>query len=353
MKKLLKQLAILILLFVGISLAYAQGDADLELKPSSTEANNGEEFTVDIVLKNPGLQNVISVRSWLTYDPAVLEALNIDTSASLFTLAAPGEDEINAGEGRVKIGRSNITGGFSDAETTVATVHFKVLATYEGNATISFYDYQVSELGHTSVNIIDQGFPLNILSKEPESIQIKVNPGVGAEPAPAPAPTPEPLPAPAPTPEIGGPIFAADLIRPVNLRVHTGPGYVDLKWDAEYDPKRVGFNIYYGQMSGQYTRRRSIENFNTYRLDGLTNGVTYYLAVTAYDQLNRESDYSNEVGVIVNQPLSSTHPFEGLMAPMLARIPVQPENGPIVWWLIVSAMGLSATIVFRRKKSIN
>ena len=345
-------MAFLILFPMSCSLAAAQGDAELILQPSVSEANQGEEFTVDIVLKNPGLQNVISVRSWLTYDPALLEALNIDTSASLFTLAAPGEDVISSSEGRVKIGRSNITGGFSEAETTVATVSFKVLAAYEGNATIDFYDYQVSELGHTSVNIIDQGFPLNILSEEPESIQIKVNPGVGAEPAPAPVPTPEPLPEPTPPP-IGGEPFASDLSRPVNLRVHTGSGYVDLKWDAEYDAKRVGFNIYYGQTSGQYTRRRSISNYNSYRLDGLTNNITYYFAVTAYDQLNRESDYSNEVGVIVNQPLSATHPFEGLLDQALARIPVQPQNGPLFGWMIFSAMGLSAAIVFRRKKSTN
>ena len=344
-----KLIGLLALFLIGLSLAYAQGDAELELKSSVSEANQNEEFTVDVVLKNPVLQSVISVRSWLSYDQSALEALNIDTSTSAFTLTAPGEDAVSAGEGRVKIGRSNITGGFNEAETTVATVRFRVLAAHEVNTTISFYDYQVTELGHTSVNIIDQGFPLNILSKEPESLQVKLNPGV----APPPAPVPPPVVTPEPTPAIGGEPFASDILRPTNLKVNTGSGYADLKWDAEYDPKRVGFNIYYGQVSGQYTRRRSIENFNSYRLDGLTNSVTYYLAVTAYDQFNRESDYSNEVGIIVNQPLSATHPFEGLLGQAFARIPVQPENGPLIGWLIFSAMGLSAAIVFRRKKFAN
>ncbi len=356
MKTVLKKLAILTIFLAGISLAYAQGDADLMLKPSVSEASKDGEFTVDVVLKNPGQQNVISVRSWLNYDPAILEALNVDSSASSFTLSAPGEDTISAGEGRVKIGRSNITGGVNDIETTVVTVRFRVLGAYEGNTTISFYDYQVSELGHTSINIIDQGFPVNILGEEPESIQMKLNPGAGYEPAPLPepepTPTPEPEPTLTPTPGIGGEPFAYDLMRPTNLMVNTGAGYVDLKWNAFFDSARIGFNIYYGKNSGQYTRRRSVGNVNSYRLNDLINNETYYFAITAYDQFNRESDYSNEVGVIVNQPLSSTHPFATLLSQTLGRLPLQPQNGPLVGWLIFSAAGLGGAIVYGRRKRL-
>ncbi len=351
MKKALKKLLIITLLFAGVTLTYAQsGDAELTLKPSVTESKKGDEFTVDIVLKNPTQQNVISVRSWLTYNKSQLEAVNIDSSASSFTLSAPGEDQVTHSEGRIKIGRSNITGGVKDTETTVAIVRFKVLEAYESTSTIDFYDYQVSELGHTSVNIIDAGFPANILSKSPDSIQIKLNTGVGSAPAPTPTPTPQPQPTPTPTPpDIGGG-FALDLARPVNLKVNTGPGYVDLVWQADIDAARVGFNIYYGKQSNIYTRRRSIGNVGSYRIDGLMNNEAYYLAVTAFDQYNRESDYSNEVGIIVNQPLSSTSPFEGLLQQITARIPAQPQNGPLVGWLAISAAGLAGSVIFRRKK---
>lgn len=350
MKKALKKLAILTLLFAGITLTYAQsGDADLELKPSVTEAKQGDEFTVDIMLKNPTQQNVISVRSWLTYDKAQLEAVNIDSSDSSFTLSAPGEDQVNHSEGRVKIGRSNITGGVKDMETKVATVRFKVLGAYEDTASIDFYDYQISELGYTSVNIIDAGFPANILSKKPASIQVKLNTGAGSAPAPTPTPIPQPTPTPIPQPNIGGG-FAIDMARPVNLQANTGSGYVDLKWNADFDTARVGFNIYYGKQSGQYTRRRSVGNVGGSRIDNLMNNETYYFAVTAFDQLNRESDYSNEVGIIVSQPLSSTSPFEGVLSRVSAKIPSQPQNGPLVGWLAISAVGLAGSIMFRRKK---
>ena len=309
---------------------------------------------MDIVLKNPSQHKVISVRSWLTYDSSVLEAVSVNSSASPFGLSAPGEDNISSGEGRVKIGRSNITGGVSDVQSVVTTVRFKVLAEHEKDTTIDFYDYQISELGHTSVNIIDQGFPVNILASAPKSIQIKLNSGAGSAPTPTPVPAPTPTPVPTPQPipvvDMGGSALNFDLIRPINLRANTGSGYVDLVWDAPQDQIRAGFNIYYGKQSGLYMRRRTIGNFNTYRWDGLNNNEAYYFAITAYDQLNRESDYSNEVGVIVNKPLSSTNPFASLIQKVVASIPSQPQNGPLAGWLIFSAAGLSGAIVYGRRK---
>lgn len=345
---LLKTLVIGTLLLGGAHSALAEGDAELVLKPSVAQVSKGQDFTVDVVLKNPSAQNVISVRSWLSYDPMVLDAVAIDTSASLFNLAAPLEDNISAAEGKVKIGRSNISGGVTDVETKVATVQFKVKGAYAGKTTLSFYDYQVSELGHTSVNIIDQGFPLNILGKAPDKLVLDLNPGgavVPTTPAPVVIPT-----TPAPVADVGGPGFATDLGRPTNLMANTGSGTIDLQWFAPSDPARVGFNIYYGQSSGQYARRRTVGNLNAFRLDGLTNNQSYYVAVTAFDQLNRESDYSNEVGIIVNQPLSSTAPFATAFDQTYRRIPQQPQNGPLVGWLAFSSIGLSATLLFGRKR---
>lgn len=347
MKNKLYSIIALILVLVSVGLVSAQGDAELSLKPSVTQATQGQEFTVDIELKNPQAQPIISVRSWLEYDNTLLEAVSIDTQGTPFNLAAPGEDEISATEGRVKIGRSNISGGATATETKVATVKFKVLTPNAATATLSFYDYQVSELGHTSVNIIDGGFPLNILSEKPEPLIIQLNPGVPPQTAPTTPPTTPPVTPPTtPSSGIGGP---TPLVRPDQLKANTGNGYIDLLWNAPNDPNRVGFNIYYGKTSGQYSRRRTISNVNSYRLDGLNNGETYYLAVTAYDALNRESDYSNEVGIIVNQPLSSTHPFEGVLQQNYQRIPAQPQNGPLVGWLAFSAFGLAGSLVYRKK----
>jgi hypothetical protein len=343
-------LLLALLLSLGVSNAKAQGDAELQLNPSSTQATQGQEFTVDIGLKNPSLQSIISVRAWLDYDPAVLEAESIEPNSTLFSLEAPGENNISSAEGKVKIGRGNITGGMKEAEAKVATVKFKVLSAQAGKTTIQFFDYQVSENGHTGINVVEDGLPLNILSKEPQKIEIQLNPGAQSAPVqtPPPAVVEQPVTQPANPSNlgIGGAQAANDLARPQGLMANTSSGYIDLVWSAPKDKSRVGFNVYYGKTSGQYARRRTVGETTAFRLEGLNNNEAYYLAVTAYDSLNRESDYSNEVGVIVGQPLSSTAPFQTAFDRNRGRIPSQPQNGPLVGWLLFSSAGLSMALLF-------
>ena len=324
-----------------------QTDATLEITSVTTEARIGDEFDVQITLKNPGLQNVVSVRSWLDYNENVIEAVSIDTTDSPFTLSAPGETEISKDQGLVKLGRSNISGGYAQAEGKVATVRFKVITPFAIATPIEAYDYQVSELGHTSVNIVDQAFPVNILSGEPEALIVNLNPG--AQPY-----TDEEIGGGAdefsPTDVAVTGLGFANLQRPQNLQVNTGPSYVDLKWDLGTESELIGYNIYYGKTSGMYTRRRTVGRVDRYRLDGLNNGEVYFFAITAYDSQSRESDYSDEVAVIINEPLSSTSPFDEVTASLLARIPLQPQNGPLVGWLAFSALGLGGTLAFRKNK---
>lgn len=350
----------LVAILATYSLTVAQGEAELSLKTDQATFEQGQEFDVDIELKNPEGQAIISVRSWLEYDNQSLEALSIDTQNTPFNLAAPGEDEVSQSEGRVKIGRSNISGGASQTETKVATVKFRVLSAFKANTQIKFYDYQVSELGHTSVNIIDGGFPLNILAQEPKSLDLTINangvPATNGAVNPTnntTSPDSTINPVEVSIPEIGGQASNQNipvvLVRPTDLKVNTGIGYVDLQWNSEADVNRIGYNIYYGKTSGQYTRRRTIGSVDSYRLDGLNTGETYYFAITAYDINNTESDYSNEVGVIVGQPLSSTHPFAGILQSNYQQIPSQPQNGPLVGWLAFTATGLGASMVYRKK----
>jgi hypothetical protein len=345
----MKRLTLLItgsLLFAAVltPLAFAQEkDAEIEMEASVETATQGQEFDVDIMIQNPGRQNIISVRAWLEYNPAALEEVGIVTEETPFTLSAPGETEFSPEEGYVKIGRSNIQGGVSEAEIKVATVRFRVKTPYAMTTVIEPYDFQTTELGHTSVNIIDAGFPINILEGEPEDVLVQLNPG-GPVLKDGDGMQDEDL-----SDDIGG-IGEANLDRPQNLRVNTGPGYADLRWDLSDEPELMGYNIYYGKTSGQYTRRRTVPNINQYRIDGLNNNEVYYFALTAFDSLNRESDYSDEVAVIINELLSSTAPFEELLASLIPKIPEQPQNGPLVGWLAFSAMGLSGAMLLGKKK---
>ena len=68
----------------------------------------------------------------------------------------------------------------------------------------------------------------------------------------------------------------------------------------------AGYKVYFGTASRSYGAPINIGNVTTYTVTGLTPGITYYFAATAYDTSNNESDFSNEVYVMVGvQPLPS------------------------------------------------
>ena len=69
---------------------------------------------------------------------------------------------------------------------------------------------------------------------------------------------------------------------------------ITLAWDAEAGA--AGYKIYYGTASDSYTTAVNVGNVTTYPLT-LADGHTYYLAATAYDSANAESDFSNEISL--------------------------------------------------------
>jgi len=75
----------------------------------------------------------------------------------------------------------------------------------------------------------------------------------------------------------------------------TGDGSVDLSWNANTEPDFWGYKLYYGTSSRNYTTTLNLGNRLSYQVTGLTNGTTYYFALTAYDTSMNESGYSNEV----------------------------------------------------------
>ncbi len=76
---------------------------------------------------------------------------------------------------------------------------------------------------------------------------------------------------------------------------------VRLAWDPNIDSDLMGYKVYYGTGSRSYGPPIDVRNATTFTVLGLTKGVTYYFAVTAYDSYNNESDYSNEVYGSVSQ----------------------------------------------------
>ena len=81
------------------------------------------------------------------------------------------------------------------------------------------------------------------------------------------------------------------------------PGFaaqnVSLSWDASPDENVVGYNIYYGANSADYTNMLVAGSATNMLVFGLVEGTTYYFAATAYDIAGVESEFSNEVSYSV------------------------------------------------------
>ena len=78
-------------------------------------------------------------------------------------------------------------------------------------------------------------------------------------------------------------------------------GTVTLSWDAPTTnadgtplTDLAGYKVYYGTSSHNYSQNIDVSNVTTYTVNNLTDGLTYYFAVTAYDTGSNESAYSNE-----------------------------------------------------------
>ena len=77
-----------------------------------------------------------------------------------------------------------------------------------------------------------------------------------------------------------------------------------MAWDPNTETDLAGYRIYYGTASRTYGDPIDVGNVTTYTLNGLTPGVTYYIAATAYDTADHESYYSNEVFGMVPETVS-------------------------------------------------
>ena len=75
---------------------------------------------------------------------------------------------------------------------------------------------------------------------------------------------------------------------------------VMVSWVESSASNVAGYLVYYGTASHKYTSDVNAGTFTSVAIDGLTAGVTYYFAVTAYDNSGNQSAYSQEVQVTIS-----------------------------------------------------
>jgi len=75
---------------------------------------------------------------------------------------------------------------------------------------------------------------------------------------------------------------------------------VHLYWGGVSEPDLGGYRVYYGTSTANYDVVENVGNLNEYITTDLSEGIRYYFAVTAYDTLNNESDFSNEMSIEIS-----------------------------------------------------
>ncbi|MGZ4966405.1 MAG: fibronectin type III domain-containing protein [Chthoniobacterales bacterium] len=75
---------------------------------------------------------------------------------------------------------------------------------------------------------------------------------------------------------------------------------ITLSWDPSPTPDVIGYKLYYGQQSGNYTNTIDEGNRTSAEVANLIDGTTYYFAVTAYDATGTESLPSEEIHYMPN-----------------------------------------------------
>ena len=72
-----------------------------------------------------------------------------------------------------------------------------------------------------------------------------------------------------------------------------------LAWDPVVHPQLSGYAVYVGSAPGHYDVRYVVGEVTSYEIVGLEEGRSYHFAVTAYDVVHGESEFSNDVGASV------------------------------------------------------
>lgn len=99
---------------------------------------------------------------------------------------------------------------------------------------------------------------------------------------------------------LSGILFLALLLDLVQAQDATLPGSssITLAWTRSPSPEAIGYFIYYGTASGQYSNYVDVGNVTADTIPGLASGTTYFFAISSYDTNGLESSFSKEISYV-------------------------------------------------------
>jgi hypothetical protein len=114
---------------------------------------------------------------------------------------------------------------------------------------------------------------------------------------------------------------------------------VTLAWDPEPLSSLAGYTLHYGTVSKSYSFTIDAGSRTSATITGLTEGITYYFAATAYDISGNESAFSNEVAYTVP---STVNNGKATIREIFWRNTATGQN--MVWYMNGTTMTNSAGI---------
>ncbi len=282
----------------------------------------GDTLDLDVVYLNTTAVPVQRVRAWIAYDSAVFEGKTVSVLKAL-PLTTPGETDFAPQDGYIKIQATHPTRASTDPIIPVARIQLTVKSIPAGSSTaLSFYDVKTGIDGHTFAAKSNQPTEQNLLAPEQSALRVYLQ-GTPTNAASSTATTEIASSANAASSVAAPPAAATTSSEPAattfpllqvqNLTVTTEGSAIFLAWDALRSSELQGYNVYYGTKSGQYVQRKSVAaDATSLALRGLPLDAVYYLAVRGVSRSNQESAFSQEVGVKVGDPATSTSPMRGM-----------------------------------------
>ena len=277
--------------------------------------HTGDILDIDVVLDPQGVSQIALVRSWLQYDPRMLEARSVELSSAM-SEPIPGEREIDSTNGLIKIGGGMKT--VPDQPFSLVRITFRVLSPTNAPV-LRFYGYKPDGKGETTVAGSENGKLVPLLSVQPSALKVAY-----AGPSVASSQTSEAPPGAVTEP--GSSAFA--LLQVQNVRVTTKDADIFIGWDPLHSSELAGYNVYYGTISGKYIQRRSVPaSSSSLILRELDSGTQYFLAVRAFNAASGENTFSQEVAVVVGRPETSTSPLAGNAPDAQPVNPIESHGG--------------------------
>jgi hypothetical protein len=350
--------------------------------PSSLQTDvlyTGDTLDMDIVINNPDHRSISRFRAWVAYDPTILEGIDASISPS-FPVPTPGESGFAPEEGTLKLS-GTATSSVSKERFAVAHIRFRVLkdsvdgtplifteTTGDIDAKSGVFEGEIPNeqntlsmtVGSLYVRLTGAASASSMSSMQTGIVNSSAVSSNDAHEAPASASA-------ASTLSIGSIASAASsamqkafsLLQVLGLRVTTDGSSVFLAWDALPSSELAGYNVYYGTVSGRYIQRRTVDKAaNSLTIRALPVGTTYYFAVRAYNAAGEETVFSQEVGVSVGNPKTSTSPLNANSLP--TKTPptggtVAGETGvsSMLLILILSCAAVGTMIAVRRQMQIS